>query len=175
MVSTEEKTGWLKIENHVEGSNYAFVSIDGVAGVFRKTSPPVKDEAPFKYTKTYFIDPETRERKTRTETAGPCDCLVLDKKWHFVEFKTDAKTSDVNQANENRTKGELQLARTLTFFREKAIERNLNFPSDSICVLVTIPSFPRVKAKLLNRAVKFSKAFQVQLIETQSDKTYLLT
>lgn len=174
IVSMQEKSGWLKIENSSTERIFGFVSIDGSKGVFKNSSPPVKDETPFKYLKTYFIDPATGERKTKIETAGPCDCLIIDLKWRFFEFKTKAETQDINQADENRIKGELQLARTLTFFREQAVDKDLDFPAYCDCVLVTVPSFPSIKAKLINRAVKFNAIFQAPLTEIQTDKIYSL-
>lgn len=174
IVSVEEKPNWLKVANALDTGMFGFISIDGARGVFRNSSPPVKDETPFKYLKTYFIAPTTGERKQRIETAGPCDCLIIDRRWRFFEFKTKAETQDINQADENRIKGELQLARTLTFFREQATDKNLDFPADCDCVLVTVPSFPSIKAKLINRAVKFNALFQAPLTEIQTDKIYSL-
>ena len=81
--SLELKDGWLKISNKEGNGSYGFISIDGTNGVFRNSKPPVRNENLFKFLKTYFINSETGERKTRIETAGPCDCLLLDIKWRY--------------------------------------------------------------------------------------------
>lgn len=182
-VSLEAKLNWLQVRNETGESPFGLVPIDGSNGVFKKSNPVVKDQSPFQFEWTYFVDPITKERKQRTETAGKCDCLILNKKWHFLEFKT-AKgadlppTSDPKQADQNRIKGSLQLARTLTFFREQALEKNIPFQAACECVLVTRPGFPipvvSQDATSFD-AVKFFILYKAKFIEVNTDEIYSLT
>lgn len=131
---------WLRIENPLS-KDFLFIPLDGQNSVFGSNPPPVNDDHRF------IVDENTQKK------AGACDCLIIDEQtWNFIEFKIDSYTDSLLQINENRKKAELQIARTLTFFREK-IE---HFDSKLVAVIV-VPNqygYPRFKASK-SRAVQF--------------------
>ncbi len=171
-ISIEEREGWLKMSKGADEGTFGFLQLDGTNGVFRIASPPVADTARFSFEKVYGYDEEKKIPKTKTVTAGSCDCLFLKTKWHFFEFKTGTTTRNNAQANENRKKAELQLGRTLTFFKERAASQNIPFNAACECVLVTNPSFPKIKAANINQAIRFFGEFDARLTEVQTNQIY---
>jgi hypothetical protein len=175
IISIERKEGWLEINNSNDESSVKFIPLDGQKGVFKAKPPSVSDIERFKFERVYGFDEESQKQKTKTESAGACDCLLLDVKWRFFEFKTKADSIDLKQADVNRTKAKLQLARTLTFFREQAAEKAFPFDSDCECIMVTNPFFPKITASNISQAVQFFREFQAPLIEVKTDQVYLLS
>lgn len=182
VVEFNEKEDWLEVKNEFSEIKFGFILLDGNNGVF-KSSPPVKNENQFKYPWTSF-DKETGKQKVEEKTAGPCDCLILDKKWRFFEFKTNkdsgnASSNNPMQADLNRGKAAAQLSRTLTSFKEAALSKGLSFPLYSECILVTRPDFPfSVNAKdatSILDPLRFFILFKARLVEVKTNETYSLT
>lgn len=150
---------WLKIRQK-SGHECRLFPIDGNHGVFRKEGLEVRNNSLFSYKwKT--------ENGTIEKNAGDCDCLIIDDKWRFIEFKIEASSQDIDQMNNNRNKGEAQLARSMTSFKEQLNEDTLKCE----CVLV-VPkffSFPKHKASLLPRKLRFLKLFGTELKEITND------
>lgn len=167
-VSTVAQEGWLKIENPSEKA-IGFFPVDGNEGVFQKSGLDVKCKDKFEY----LPSPAAKEPKT----AGPCDCLLLDERWRFFEFKNGPQTgSGAVAASVNREKAEKQLARTMTYFREKALEKGLG-KIDAVFegVIVTQPNFPRFSGSVADRGEEFFLDFQARLIEITTDDSYLIS
>jgi hypothetical protein len=153
---------WLKV-TQTNGHEVNVFPVDGNSGVFREAGLPINNNRPFTY-----------EWQTATgienKNAGDCDCLLLDEKWRFLEFKTGSFSEELDQINNNRNKAEAQLAKSLTSFREQLSDSTLSCE----CVLV-VPTFfdrPRFKASF-SRKIRFLKRFQVDLKEvtfSSSDK-----
>ncbi|MFN0035835.1 MAG: hypothetical protein ACKVUS_12290 [Saprospiraceae bacterium] len=155
----------LRIENPVR-TILAFVPMDGSTGIFRNMPPIVRDEVPFRY--QWYNRGNYEER-----TAGACDCLLLDSKWRFLELKTETSTQDPNQATQQREKAMLQLARTITFFREQAEVQQVDV--SPIEAVMAFPSrFPAEKAANFNRGPRFFKLFKARLNEVNTDVAYRL-
>lgn len=150
---------WLKIRQK-SGHECTLFPVDGNHGTFRKEGLVVRNDSLFSYKwKT--------ENGTTEKNAGDCDCLIIDEKWRFIEFKIEASSQDIDQMNNNRNKGEAQLARSMTSFREQLSEDTLSCE----CVLV-VPkffSFPKHKASLLSRKLRFLKLFETELKEITND------
>jgi hypothetical protein len=167
-VSTVAQEGWLKIENPSEKA-IGFFPVDGTEGVFQKSGLDVLDTSKFEY----LPSPTAEEKKT----AGPCDCLLLDERWRFFEFKNGplAGTGET-AAKVNREKAEKQLARTMTYFREKAVEKGIG-KTEAVFegVIVTKPDFyPATPAALFDRGSVFFLDFDARLIEITTDETYII-
>lgn len=152
---------WLKIKQ-LQGNTCTILPIDGQNGVFLKEGLPVNDKEQFRY-----------EWKTDNEIkrllAGDCDCLLLNEKWYFFEFKTDAISSNPPQLINNRNKGEMQLAKSLISFREQLLDFNIQ----SICILVVpyFASFPKFKADFA-RKIRFKQLFKTTLEEVSIDGNF---
>ena len=156
----------LRIENPARGT-VAFVPMDGLTGMFRNTPPPVRDSVPFRH--QWFNKGNYEE-----QMAGACDCLLLDSKWRFLELKTEVFTQNENQAAQQREKAMLQLARTITFFREQAEEEGLRLESSIEAVMAFPSRFPAEKAANFNRGPRFFILFKARLEEVKTDVVYSL-
>ena len=145
-ISKIQKEGWLKVENS-SGNEISFFPIDGNAGVFQKSGLDVQDKSKFEY----FSSLSTPTKKV----AGSCDCLLLDERWRFFEFKNGPEAGPGETASTvNREKAEKQLARTMTYFREKAREIKIGtIEAVFEGVIVTKPDFfrPANPAALFDR------------------------
>jgi hypothetical protein len=154
---------WLKV-TQARGHEATVFPIDGKSGVFREAGLPVKDNNLFVY------DWQTASGIDR-KNAGDCDCLILDEKGRFLEFKTESFSENIEQINNNRNKAEAQLAKSLTSFREQLKGAELRCE----CVVVVPPffSFPKFKASF-SRKIKFYKVFRVELkeITTSGSESY---
>jgi len=167
-ISKERQEGWLTVEN-TSGNSISFFPVDGNGGVFQKNGLDVKDIRRFEY----FDSPRATQRKT----AGPCDCLLLNERWRFFEFKNSPITgTGVVAASINRDKAEKQLARTITYFREKAIAKGIGKVHAIFeGVVVTKPNFPRFTGSVADRGEEFFLEFQARLIEITTDEVYIIT
>jgi hypothetical protein len=132
--------------------------VDGNDGVFEKNGLPVEDITMFS-----FFEGRANDVKS-VKTPGDCDCLIISKEWHFLEFKTDATSNNIQQANDNREKGEAQLAKSMSSFRARIKDDIIRYN----CVLVVPPSFPKFKASMVNRSLKFLKKFDAPLYEVST-------
>jgi hypothetical protein len=165
-IAPQSKPNWLKISQE-QGEKTLFCPVDGNEGIFRKEGLIVQDPSRFVYN-------WTTENGVEAKNAGDCDCLLVHRKWHFVEFKTDATSTDKNQMDNNRNKGEAQLARTMTAIKEALNDAHL----PCVCVLVVPKIYPKIPAALILRGVKFQKKHgKTQLIEISNDgnNSYPLT
>jgi hypothetical protein len=157
-IAAQSQTNWLKIIQE-QGEKTIFCPVDGNEGVFRKEGLIVQNPSQFVYN-------WTTENGVEAKSAGDCDCLLVHHKWHFVEFKTDATSTDKNQMDNNRNKGEAQLAKTMTALKEALDDHNL----PCVCVLVVPKIYPKTPAALIVRGVKFQKRHnKTQLIEISND------
>lgn len=150
---------WLKIKQEI-GHNCSLFPVDGNQGVFRKEGLQVQEDSRFVYE-------WTTENGTIRKNAGDCDCLIIDEKWRFIEFKTEASSQDIDQMDNNRNKGEAQLARSLTAFKEQLDDESLK--CECVLVVPTFFSFPKHKTSLFPRKVKFLKLFKTELKEITND------
>ena len=112
--------------------------------------------------KNLFFYEWITEKEIKLLPAGDCDCLILNGKWHFFEFKTEAISNNPPQLINNRNKGEMQLAKSLTSFREQL----LGFDIQGVCILVVpiFASFPKFKADF-TRKIRFEKLFKTKFQE----------
>ncbi len=145
--STDPKENWLEF-NQEQDEKCTLFAVDGKKdGVFKFPSP-VKNEDDF-----LLHD---------GKKAGGCDLLVVNHKCLFVEYKTNATSSNPKQILENRTKASLQLARTLTSFQEQAI--NLD-KTNCKCMIVTPVYYPKISKISIPITVGFLKKYSVPLEE----------
>lgn len=147
---------WLRV-NNPNSQNFVFVRVDGEDSVFGSNPPPVENDSRFIFDKD-------------GNRAGACDCLIIDEKvWHFIEFKTESTSEKLEQIQINRTKGELQMARTISFFQNF----DPNFSNFAKALLVVPKSFayPRFRADK-SRLVKFKLKWKVSLEEISLDDSY---
>ena len=159
------KHNWLKVTQN-QGFECSVLPIDGNEGVFQASGLAVKDISQFAYQwKT--------ENGIESKTPGDCDCLIVANKLHFLEFKAEASSETLQQIDNNRNKGEAQLAKSLTSIREQLGD----FDVKCICVLV-VPdffSYPKFKASA-SRKVRFLKIHKCELreITTSGNTQYSL-
>lgn len=147
---------WLKVDN-ADKVEFAFVRIDGHDSVFKSSPPPVANDERFIYDNI-------------GTKAGACDCLLIDTSiWHFTEFKTNSTSENLEQLQLNRLKAELQLARTITFFRENNVAI-VGFVK-AIVVVPTHYGYPRFKAAN-SRFIKFKLKWKVSLEEVILENGY---
>ncbi|MBK7937948.1 MAG: hypothetical protein IPJ82_13040 [Lewinellaceae bacterium] len=156
----------LRIEN-TRRQPVAFVPMDGRNGMFENAPPPVRDAVLFRY--QWF-----NHGNYEALTAGACDCLLLDTKWRFLELKTEVTTQNENQAAQQREKAMLQLARTITFFKEQAEAQQIEVSSPIEAVMAFPSRFPAEKAVNFNRGPRFFKLFKARLAEVNTDVPYSL-
>jgi hypothetical protein len=163
---------WLQV-NNPSLKEVRIYPVDGNSRVFPNTLS-VSDEARFKYYRTRFSTTKNQQ-VTEIKPVGLCDCLLVDERLRFLEFKNgpDAGPNELSAIN-NRERGEKQLARTLTYFREKKSEE-LKYTIFE-AVLVTKPDFHRPKnpSALFERGVQFFLDFQARLIELTTDEVYTI-
>lgn len=158
-IEKNAKPNWLKVSQDY-GHFCKVYPVDGEGGVFNNSSGklPIKGESEFKYDWKQ-INSGTIESKT----AGDCDCLIVDEIWRFIEFKTDVTTT-IKAADDNtRNKAEMQLARSMTSFKEQLSDPNL--PCE--CVLVTPQYYPF--SPNIVRNINFKKKWKTPLIEVSAD------
>ncbi len=122
---------WLKLTQN-QGRVCCVLPVDGSHGLFRL---PISTPIEYEWNK---------ENEIQRKRAGDCDCLVLNEKWHFLEFKTDATSQDLLQITNNRNKAEAQLAKSMTSFREQLPDSDLK----CICVIVGPDFFLILNTKL---------------------------
>lgn len=157
---------WLKV-TQINGHETHVFPIDGKAGVFREAGLPIANNRPFTYEWQTASGIELK-------SAGDCDCIMVDEKWRFIEFKTSSFSEDLDQISNNRNKAEAQLAKSLTSFREQLTDSTL--PCECVLVVPTFFGWPKFRATF-SRKVIFEKKNKVRLYEiTTSDKdVYNLT
>lgn len=149
-ISIVDSKNWLKVHNS-EGKAFLFIPLDGAESVFGSTPPPVSDPDRF----IYNFDDNSR--------AGGCDTLLIDtEKWHFIEFKTDSYTENLDQINFNRKKAELQIARAITYFREQTDLSDI--PIIGLIVTPRHYAYPRFKANKSGVMI-FKKKWKATLLE----------
>jgi hypothetical protein len=164
-ISQTSTRNWLKV-TQTNGHQVGVFPIDGNSGVFREAGLPINNHR-FTY-----------EWQTATgielKNAGDCDCLLIDEKWRFLEFKTGSSSEELDQINNNRNKAEAQLAKSLTSFREQLSDAIVS--CDCVLVVPTFFDYPKFKASF-SRKIRFRKLFQVDLKEvtTSSNDKYDLT
>ncbi len=146
---------WLKVSQSQNNSCH-IIPIDGNGGVFREVGLPVSelDRFVYQWSTANGID----EKKP-----GDCDCLLLNKKWHFLEFKVEASSLDLKQIENNRNKAEAQLAKTMVSFREQ-----LQSPTLACVCVIVAPGFygyPKFRASSNTRKVRFLKRYSCELKE----------
>lgn len=155
--SLRAQKNWLKVDN-ADGSEFAFIRIDGTDSVFGSSPPPVENDDRFAYD-----DLGTR--------AGSCDCLIIDNHiWHFIEFKTNSTSEELEQIQLNRIKAEMQLARTLYFFGRN--DPSFNSTCKAILVVPIQYGYPRFRSNQASRAVKFKLKWKVPLEEVNLKDGY---
>jgi len=160
----------LKIENP-QKRQISILATDGTGGVFQKTAPPVRDESKFSY--RWVTDFSTGSLKDKI--AGACDCLMIDEKWRFIELKTEVLESGYNDlayaqkvAKQNRDKAEMQIARTMAFFKEQSEDKQQKINAPFEAILVVGPNFPSTNAETLSRRLNFINRFEADLKEMQA-------
>lgn len=143
---------WLKVTQS-QGNTCCIMPIDGDKGVFQAPMLPISKRMIYEW---------RTENRIEEKSAGDCDCLILDDRWHFIEFKTEASSQELRQIENNRNKAEAQLAHSLTSFREQLEDSNL----ECFCVMVSphFFSYPKFKASSF-RKVKFRAKYKCELIE----------
>lgn len=154
---------WLKLTQN-QGVVCCVLPVDGPQGVFQENGLPVSTPIEYEW---------NNENEIQRKRAGDCDCLVLNEKWHFLEFKTDATSQDLLQITNNRNKAEAQLAKSMTSFREQLPYSDLK----CICVIVgpDFFSYPKFNASS-SRKISFLKKYKAELIEVSisSNASYRL-
>lgn len=157
-IEFHSKSNWLKVVQE-QSKECSLFPVDGNDGVFLKGGLTVDD-------KNLFVYEWRTEKGVERKDAGDCDCLIIEDRWHFIEFKTEASSEEIHQINNNRNKGEAQLAKSMTSFKEQLTDEKIK----CVCVLV-VPiffSFPRFRANF-SRKPRFLKLFKVELIEVTTD------
>ena len=91
--------------------------------------------------------------------------MVLTEKWRFMEFKLNATSPSILQIEDNREKASLQLARTLTSFKEKMPDGTFN-SKNCICIIVSPVFYPKISAIDISKKEEFRLQFGVSLQET---------
>ena len=151
------KHNWLKVAQS-QGLECSVLPVDGNEGVFQASGLPVEDINKFVYQwKT--------ENGIESKTPGDCDCLIVTNELHFLEFKAEASSETLQQIDNNRNKGEAQLAKSLTSIREQLGGFNVK----CTCVLV-VPdffSYPKFKANE-SRKIRFLKIHKCELKEVST-------
>jgi hypothetical protein len=166
-ISTDEIKNGLKLKQS-HGHICKVYPVDGANGCFNNGTNnklPVKGGLDFSYQWKDMVSNTFLKKE-----AGDCDCLIVDNKWHFIEFKTEAMGNSLVADSNNMNKATAQLARSMTSFKEQLDSPML----PCICIIVKAryyPSFPSIK-----RNVEFKKKWGVGLIEIKTDpsKPYYL-
>jgi hypothetical protein len=156
-VETTSQKAWLKF-NQAQGNLCTLFPVDGNEGVFIYP-PPIKNIAD-------FLLPNGKH-------AGGCDFLLINHKWLFGELKTEATSQNPEQIQENRTKAAMQLARTLTYFKENTVNGVIN-AKNATCMIITPSFFPKIAKIPMALTVKFLKTYNVRLTESTADETIKL-
>jgi hypothetical protein len=147
---------WLKCTQPF-GKKCTVYPVDGTGGVL-KDPPPVQNPNDFVLTKG----------KDAGKRVGSCDVLLASDAFYFMELKLNATGESMLQMAENREKASLQLARTLTYFRENTVEGS--FTAQNCICMIAVPNFyqyPRI-AKTNNIAAlkrTFIKKYKTDLQE----------
>ncbi|MEZ4828687.1 MAG: hypothetical protein R3C61_20745 [Bacteroidia bacterium] len=152
----EAQPNWLKaIQEH--GNICYMFPVDGPFGVFEKDGLPISVPIPYEW---------QTENGVELKNAGDCDCLIINEKWHFLEFKTDSFSQTLLQILNNRNKAEAQLAKSLVSFRERLSDADFK----CICVVVTphFYSYPQFNASTLSRKIAFLKKYKCELMEVRT-------
>lgn len=149
--------GWLKFVQE-NGKTAIIYPIDGEGGVF-KDPPPVDSPTDF----------QTESGKT----AGGCDVLVLTERWRFVELKIEATSREPLQIAENRDKAAMQLARTLSSFKERLPDGSIH-KQNAECIIITPPFYPRIAQIPMAMSLRFLQKFGVKLGESSTDDSVKL-
>ena len=146
---------WLKV-SQTQNNTCHVIPIDGNRGVFRESGLPISQPDKFAYQ-------WSTENGIDEKNPGDCDCLLLNEKWHFLEFKAEASSRELKQIENNRNKAEAQLAKSMVSFREQLGKPTLA----CLCVVIT-PEFydyPKSRASLQTRKVRFLKLYSCKLEE----------
>jgi hypothetical protein len=151
-ISFESKKNWVKYTQPF-GEKTLVYPVDGNSGVFQDP-PPVANPNDFV--------------QKNGKKVGSCDVLLLSNKFRFMELKLNASAESLLQMAENREKASLQLARTLTYFKENTLEGT--FTAQNCACIIVVPVFyqyPRI-AKTNNIAAlkrSFIKKHKIDLQE----------
>lgn len=148
-IENTPQENWIEFRQQ-SGQTCIIYPIDGEKyGAFSKLPPKVTDPARF-ILKT-------------GKPAGGCDLLVLNDKWRFMEFKLNATSRSFLQIQENRDKAILQLARTVTFFKEQP--NNTLTAQNTKCIVVVPDFYPEISRIDIAQAVDFLTDFGAPLSE----------
>jgi hypothetical protein len=155
-LSVEAQKNWLRIEN-TKGEDFIFLRVDGSDSIFGSSPPVVFNESRFIY-------------NLSGDRSGACDCLLVDLAcWHFVEFKIESYTENLEQIQENRRKATLQISRTITFFRENL--PNWNAALKAVIVVPNHYGYPRFRSDK-SAIVKFKLQWKATLKEVPLKEGY---
>lgn len=154
-ISTTPTANFITCEQENECCIYP---IDGNKGMFRKEGLIVCNPEQFLLKK---------------KPVGACDCLIINDKFAFIEFKTNASSESYLSVVDNRDKAILQLSKTLTYFQEN-MPKNTMTKSNASCLIVTPPFFPKISKIALVQNVRFLKDFKVPLLEKTTDEVVIL-
>lgn len=152
-ISEVSQKQWLKFEQN-RGNECTLFPIDGIEGVFIDP-PPVNNIDDF---------------QLNGKNVGACDFLIVNENWLFAELKVEATSQKIEQIQENRTKASLQLARTLTYFKEKLPNSTFKAQNCS-CLIVTPAFFPKISKIPMAMTLRFLKQYKVKLEEITLDET----
>lgn len=167
-IAFSDRKNWLHIRQQF-GDEFTFYPL-GDNGVMAKAGLPVQRPEDFQYNWTQ-INPATGQKQTERKGAGDCDCLIVNDKWHLLEFKTNASSSAPEQIENNTAKAIAQLAKTLTAFRELLPAANFK----AICIIVAPIIYPRQNSSKMSQAVKFKKKYDSPLNIILSNEKYQLS
>jgi hypothetical protein len=157
-VENTAQDNWIEF-NQANEQICTIYPVDGEKyGAFSKSPPKVSEP-------TRFI------LKTG-KPAGGCDLLVLNDKWRFMEFKLNATSRSVLQIQENRDKAILQLARTVTFFKEQP--NNTLTAQNTKCIVVVPDFYPEISKIDIAQAVDFLNDFGAPLSEISPNEMVVL-
>ncbi len=166
-VSYASLKNWLHVNQSHSETCYV-LPIDGKFGVFVNTGLPVNEPDDFMY------DWKTKDSKTgkpivKSARAGDCDCLIIHKEWHLLEFKTDASSLDIDQIENNTRKAVAQLAKSLISFRQ----HYETLPS-TICVMVSPNIYPKITSSMVTQMLKFNKKYETALKIIRANEKYVI-
>lgn len=167
-IAFNNRKKWLQIRQQF-GDEFTLYPL-GENGVMARAGLPVQRPEDFQYDWTQ-INSVTGQKQIDRKGAGDCDCLIVNDKWHLLEFKTNASSSAPEQIENNTAKAIAQLAKTLTAFRELLPAANFK----AICIIVAPIIYPRQNSSKMSQAVKFKKKYDSPLNIIRTDEKYQIS
>lgn len=161
-VENTAQDNWIEF-NQASEQTCTIYPIDGQKYVaFSKSSLDVSNPSRFVFINT----------RGKSEKVGDCDVLILNDKWRFMEFKLNATSRSFLQIQENRDKAILQLARTVTFFKEQP--NNTLTAQNTKCIVVVPDFYPEISKIDFEKNVEFLNEFGAPLSEISPDDVVIL-